>query len=144
MSTLANTLTDPSKPETDDLAKILLLREEDSTRAMIPESVRVPVVGGNLKPDPLDMPRRRGREERKEIFKREVEITKRVLKKVNIEVSTTAVVPPVTLEFKVPKKSLAPHLIVKICTVVILLGVNPARCRTVVGTQTQEVRAGIT
>lgn len=44
------------------------------------------MVGGNLKPDPLDKPRRRGREERKEIFKREVEITKRFLEKVNIEV----------------------------------------------------------
>lgn len=44
------------------------------------------MVDGNLKPDPLDKPRRRGREERKEIFKREVEITKRFLEKVNIEV----------------------------------------------------------
>lgn len=44
------------------------------------------MVGGNLKPDPLDKPRRRGREERKEIFKREVEITKRFLEKANIEV----------------------------------------------------------
>ncbi|XP_058808069.1 uncharacterized protein LOC131673798 isoform X1 [Phymastichus coffea] len=86
VSTLASTLIEPSKPETDDLAKLLLQREEDSTRAMIPESVRVPVVGGNLKPDQLDMPRRLGREERKEIFKREVEITKKVLKRVNIEV----------------------------------------------------------
>jgi hypothetical protein len=80
---------EPSKPETDDLAKILLQREEDSTKAMIPDNVRVPIVGGNLKPNPLDMPRRRGREERKEIFKREVEITKKVLKRVNIEVRMT-------------------------------------------------------
>ena len=52
------------------------------------------MVGGNLKPDPLDMPRRRlGREERKEAFKREVEITKRVLKKVNIEVRQALIFP---------------------------------------------------
>lgn len=46
------------------------------------------MVDGNLKPDPLDKPRRRGREERKEIFKREVEITKRFLEKVNIQVNS--------------------------------------------------------
>lgn len=86
VSTLDTTYIEPSKPENDDLAKMLLEREEDSTRAMIPESIRVPIVGGNIKPDPLDMPRRRGREERKEAFKREVEITKKVLKRVNIEV----------------------------------------------------------
>lgn len=65
---------------------MLLKREADTTKALIPESIKVPMVGGNLKPDPLDKPRRRGYEERKEIFKREVEITKRVLEKVNIEV----------------------------------------------------------
>ncbi|XP_023245515.1 uncharacterized protein LOC106641749 [Copidosoma floridanum] len=86
VSALDATLIESSKLETDDLARVLLEREEDSTRALIPESVRVPIVGGNIKPDPLDMPRRRGREERKEAFKREVEITKRVLKRVNIEV----------------------------------------------------------
>lgn len=84
--TLADNLIEPSKPETDDLEKILLKREADTTKALIPESIKVPMVGGNLKPDPLDKPRRRGREERKEIFKREVEITKRFLEKVNIEV----------------------------------------------------------
>ncbi|KAL6436206.1 hypothetical protein ACFW04_004651 [Cataglyphis niger] len=84
--TLADNLIEPSKPETDDLEKILLKREADTTKALIPESIKVPMVGGNLKPDPLDKPRRRGREERKEIFKREVEITKRFLEKANIEV----------------------------------------------------------
>lgn len=84
--TLADNLIEPSKPETDDLEKILLKREADTTKALIPENIKVPIVGGNLKPDPLDKPRRRGREERKEIFKREVEITKRFLEKVNIEV----------------------------------------------------------
>ncbi|CAL7941071.1 unnamed protein product [Xylocopa violacea] len=84
--TLADNLIEPSKPETDDLEKILLKREADTTKALIPESIKVSMVDGNLKPDPLDKPRRRGREERKEIFKREVEITKRVLEKVNIEV----------------------------------------------------------
>lgn len=84
--TLADNLIEPSKPETDDLEKILLKREADTTKALIPESIKVPMVGGNLKPDPLDKPRRRGREERKEIFKREVEITKRFLEKVNVEV----------------------------------------------------------
>ncbi|XP_014470796.1 PREDICTED: uncharacterized protein LOC106742162 isoform X2 [Dinoponera quadriceps] len=84
--TLADNLIEPSKPETDDLEKILLKREADTTKALIPESIKVSMVGGNLKPDPLDKPRRRGREERKEIFKREVEITKRFLEKVNIEV----------------------------------------------------------
>ncbi|XP_076242627.1 uncharacterized protein LOC143184350 isoform X2 [Calliopsis andreniformis] len=84
--TLADNLIEPSKPETDDLEKILLKREADTTKALIPESIKVPIVDGNLKPDPLDKPRRRGREERKEIFKREVEITKRFLEKVNIEV----------------------------------------------------------
>ncbi|XP_036140502.1 uncharacterized protein LOC105839869 isoform X2 [Monomorium pharaonis] len=84
--TLADNLIEPLKPETDDLEKILLKREADTTKALIPESIKVPMVGGNLKPDPLDKPRRRGREERKEIFKREVEITKRFLEKVNIEV----------------------------------------------------------
>ncbi|XP_071625939.1 uncharacterized protein [Temnothorax longispinosus] len=86
--TLADNLIEPSKPETDDLEKILLKREADTTKALIPESIKVPMVGGNLKPDPLDKPRRRGREERKEIFKREVEITKRFLEKVNIEART--------------------------------------------------------
>lgn len=84
--TLVDNLIEPSKPETDDLEKILLKREADTTKALIPESIKVPMVGGNLKPDPLDKPRRRGREERKEIFKREVEITKKFLEKVNIEV----------------------------------------------------------
>ncbi|KZC06958.1 PREDICTED: uncharacterized protein DDB_G0284459 [Dufourea novaeangliae] len=84
--TLADNLIEPSKPETDDLEKILLKREADTTKALIPESIRVSMVDGNLKADPLDKPRRRGREERKEIFKREVEITKRFLEKVNIEV----------------------------------------------------------
>ncbi|XP_077282612.1 uncharacterized protein LOC143908714 isoform X2 [Temnothorax americanus] len=84
--TLADNLIEPSKPETDDLEKILLKREADTTKAVIPESIKVPMVGGTLKPEPLDKPRRRGREERKEIFKREVEITKRFLEKVNIEV----------------------------------------------------------
>jgi len=89
--TLADNLIEPSKPETDDLEKILLKREADTTKALIPESIKVPMVGGNLKPDPLDKPRRRGREERKEIFKREVEITKRFLEKVNIEVGSVCV-----------------------------------------------------
>ncbi|KAI4484788.1 hypothetical protein M0804_007354 [Polistes exclamans] len=84
--TLADNLIEPSKPETEDLEKILLKREADTTKALIPDSIKVSMVGGNLKPDPLDKPRRRGREERKEIFKREVEITKRFLEKVNIEV----------------------------------------------------------
>lgn len=83
---LADNLIEPSKPETEDFEKILLKREADTTKALIPESIQVSMVGGNLKPDPLDKPRRRGREERKEIFKREVEITKRFLEKVNIEV----------------------------------------------------------
>ncbi|XP_034938882.1 uncharacterized protein [Chelonus insularis] len=83
--TLAETPIETSKPETDDLEKILLKREADTTKALIPESIKVPIVDGNLKPDPLDKPRRRGREERKEIFKREVEITKKVLEKINIE-----------------------------------------------------------
>lgn len=61
-------------------------READTTKALIPDSIKVSMVDGNLKPDPLDKPRRRGREERKEIFKREVEITKRFLEKVNIQV----------------------------------------------------------
>ncbi|XP_017877604.1 uncharacterized protein LOC108623545 isoform X2 [Ceratina calcarata] len=82
---LADNLIEPSKPETDDLEKILLKREADTTKALIPESIKVSMVDGNFKPDPLDKPRRRGREERKEIFKREVEITKRFLEKVNIE-----------------------------------------------------------
>ncbi|XP_077282624.1 uncharacterized protein LOC143908714 isoform X4 [Temnothorax americanus] len=86
--TLADNLIEPSKPETDDLEKILLKREADTTKAVIPESIKVPMVGGTLKPEPLDKPRRRGREERKEIFKREVEITKRFLEKVNIEART--------------------------------------------------------
>ncbi|KAJ8683859.1 hypothetical protein QAD02_019651 [Eretmocerus hayati] len=88
VSTLASGLVESSKLEIDEdhLAKMLLLREEDSTRALMPESVRVPIVAGNIKPNPLDMPRRAGREERKEIFRREVEITKQVLKRVNIEV----------------------------------------------------------
>ena len=68
------------------MEKILLMREADTTKALIPEDVKVPIMGGNFKPDPLDKPRRRGREERKEIFKREVEITKMVLEKANIEV----------------------------------------------------------
>ncbi|XP_012284956.1 muscle M-line assembly protein unc-89 isoform X2 [Orussus abietinus] len=84
--TLADNFIEPSKPETDDLEKILLQREADTTKALIPENIKVPMVGGNLKPDPLDKPRRRGREERKEIFRREVEITKKVLERVNIEV----------------------------------------------------------
>ncbi|KOX72409.1 hypothetical protein WN51_01508 [Melipona quadrifasciata] len=84
--TLADNLIEPSKPETDDLEKILLKREADTTKALIPESIKVSMVDGNLKPDPLDKPRRRGREERKEIFKREVEITKRFLEKVNIQI----------------------------------------------------------
>ncbi|EZA62572.1 hypothetical protein X777_10202 [Ooceraea biroi] len=84
--TLVDNLIEPSKPETDDLEKILLKREADTTKALIPESIKVPMVGGNLKPDPLDKPRRRGREERMEIFKREVEITKRFLEKANIRV----------------------------------------------------------
>lgn len=84
--TLADNLIEPSKPETDDLEKILLQREADTTKALIPDSIKVPIIGGNLKPDPLDKPRRRGREERKEIFKREVEITKKVLERVNIDV----------------------------------------------------------
>ncbi|XP_063993944.1 microtubule-associated protein futsch isoform X1 [Diachasmimorpha longicaudata] len=92
--TLADNLIEPSKPETDDLEKILLKREADTTKALIPESIKVPMVGGNLKPDPLDKPRRRGREERKEIFKREVEITKKVLEKVNIEVPIIRKPPP--------------------------------------------------
>lgn len=83
---MADNLIEPSKPETDDLEKILLKREADTTKALIPDSIKVPIVGGNIKPDPLDKPRRRGREERKEIFKREVEITKKVLERVNIEV----------------------------------------------------------
>lgn len=62
-------------------------READTTKALIPDSIKVSMVDGNLKPDPLDKPRRRGREERKEIFKREVEITKRFLEKVNIQVT---------------------------------------------------------
>lgn len=62
-------------------------READTTKALIPDNIKVQMVGGNLKPDPLDKPRRRGREERKEIFKREVEMTKKILEKVNIEVS---------------------------------------------------------
>ncbi|XP_043798950.1 uncharacterized protein LOC122718188 isoform X2 [Apis laboriosa] len=82
--TLADNLIEPSKPETDDLEKILLKREADTTKALIPESIKVSMVDGNLKPDPLDKPRRRGREERKEIFKREVEITKRFLEKVPV------------------------------------------------------------
>jgi len=86
--TLADNLIEPSKPETDDLEKILLKREADTTKALIPESIKVSMVGGNLKPDPLDKPRRRGREERKEIFKREVEITKKFLERVNIEVGS--------------------------------------------------------
>lgn len=85
--TLADNLIEPSKPETDDLEKILLKREADTTKALIPDSIKVSMVDGNLKPDPLDKPRRRGREERKEIFKREVEITKRFLEKVNIQVT---------------------------------------------------------
>lgn len=85
--TLADNLIEPSKPETDDLEKVLLQREADTTRALIPESIKVPIVAGNLRPDPLDKPRRRAREDRKEIFKREVEITKRVLERVNIDVS---------------------------------------------------------
>jgi hypothetical protein len=88
--TLADNLIEPSKPETDDLEKILLKREADTTKALIPESIKVPMVGGNLKPDPLDKPRRRGREERMEIFKREVEITKRFLEKANIRVGLAA------------------------------------------------------
>lgn len=83
---MADSLTETTKPETEDLEKILLKREADTTKALIPENIKVSMVGGNLKPDPLDKPRRRGREERKEIFKREVEITKKVLEKVNIEV----------------------------------------------------------
>lgn len=93
--TLADNLIEPSKPETDDLEKILLKREADTTKALIPESIKVPIVGGNLRPDPLDKPRRRGREERREIFKREVEITKKVLEKVNIEVGW----PPAKVSF---------------------------------------------
>lgn len=81
-------MIEPSKPETDDLEKILLKREADTTKALIPDSIKVSMVDGNLKPDPLDKPRRRGREERKEIFKREVEITKRFLEKVNIQVNS--------------------------------------------------------
>ena len=84
--TLAENYIEPSKPETEDLEKILLQREADTTKALIPENIRIPIVDGNLKPDPLDKPRLRGRDERKEIFKREVEITKRVLEKVNIQV----------------------------------------------------------
>ncbi|XP_020708611.2 muscle M-line assembly protein unc-89 isoform X2 [Athalia rosae] len=84
--TLADNLIEPSKPETDDLERVLLQREADTTKALIPDSIKVPVVAGNLRPDPLDKPRRRGREDRKEIFKREVEITKRVLERVNIDV----------------------------------------------------------
>lgn len=83
---LADNTTETSKSETEDLEIILLKREADTTKALIPDSIKVPIVGGNIKPDPLDKPRRRGREERKEIFKREVEITKKVLEKVNIEV----------------------------------------------------------
>ena len=81
-------MIEPSKPETDDLEKILLKREADTTKALIPDSIKVSMVDGNLKPDPLDKPRRRGREERKEIFKREVEITKKFLEKVNIQVNS--------------------------------------------------------
>ncbi|XP_044020882.1 bromodomain-containing protein DDB_G0270170 isoform X2 [Aphidius gifuensis] len=84
--TLADNLIEPSKPETDDLEKILLKREADTTKALIPDNIKVQIVDGNLKPDALDKPRRRGREERKEIFKREVEMTKKILEKVNIEV----------------------------------------------------------
>lgn len=76
------------KAEEEDLEKILLQREADTTKVLIPENIKIPIIGGNLKPDPLDKPRLRGREERKEIFKREVEITKKVLEKVNIQVST--------------------------------------------------------
>lgn len=85
--TLADNLIEPSKPETDDLEKILLKREADTTKVLIPDNIKVQIVDGNLKPDALDKPRRRGREERKEIFKREVEMTKKILEKVNIEVS---------------------------------------------------------
>ncbi|XP_035729426.1 uncharacterized protein LOC118444842 isoform X2 [Vespa mandarinia] len=105
--TLADNLIEPSKPETEDLEKILLKREADTTKALIPESIKVSMVGGNLKPDPLDKPRRRGREERKEIFKREVEITKRFLEKVNIEPAKTQsqeVQKPATLDFNDKRK----------------------------------------
>ncbi|KAH0554233.1 uncharacterized protein LOC123263217 isoform X1 [Cotesia glomerata] len=117
--TLAETSIETSKPETEDLEKMLLKREADTTKALIPESIKVPMVGGNLKPDPLDKPRRRGYEERKEIFKREVEITKRVLEKVNIEVpiirkppkveerdikANAEVQKPVTLDFNDKRK----------------------------------------
>ncbi|XP_046432787.1 muscle M-line assembly protein unc-89 isoform X1 [Neodiprion fabricii] len=93
---LADNLIEPSKPETDDLEKVLLQREADTTRALIPDSIRVPMVAGNLKPDPLDKPRRRAREDRKEIFKREVEITKRVLERVHIDV-------PITKKYEEPE-----------------------------------------
>ncbi|XP_046143927.1 uncharacterized protein LOC114878603 isoform X2 [Osmia bicornis bicornis] len=104
--TLADNLIEPSKPETDDLEKILLKREADTTKALIPDSIKVSMVDGNLKPDPLDKPRRRGREERKEIFKREVEITKRFLEKVNIElpvVKKSADTQSTTSEQQTPK-----------------------------------------
>ncbi|XP_066595175.1 uncharacterized protein [Prorops nasuta] len=81
---LVDNLAEPSKPETEDLEKILLRREADTTKALIPEDIKIPIVGGNLRPDPLDKPRRRGREERKEIFKKEVEITKRILEKIPV------------------------------------------------------------
>ncbi|XP_015182241.1 PREDICTED: muscle M-line assembly protein unc-89 isoform X2 [Polistes dominula] len=107
--TLADNLIEPSKPETEDLEKILLKREADTTKALIPESIKVSMVGGNLKPDPLDKPRRRGREERKEIFKREVEITKKFLEKVNIEQQPVKSQPqevqkPATLDFNDKRK----------------------------------------
>lgn len=84
---LTDNLLEATNPEDEDLEKVLLKREADTTKALIPENIKVPIVDGNIKPDPLDKPRRRGREERKEIFRREVEITKKVLERVNIEVS---------------------------------------------------------
>lgn len=77
---------EPTKIEIEDIEKILLEREADTTKALIPNDIKVQTMGGKFKPDPLDKPRRRGREERKEFFRREVEITKKVLEEANIEV----------------------------------------------------------
>ncbi|XP_051157255.1 uncharacterized protein LOC127279132 isoform X2 [Leptopilina boulardi] len=77
---------EPTKIESEDIEKILLEREADTTKALIPSDIKVQTMGGKFKPDPLDKPRRRGREERKEFFRREVEITKKVLEEANIEV----------------------------------------------------------
>lgn len=84
--THAHNLIGPSRVESDDMEKVLLMREADTTMALIPEDIKVPIISGHFKPDPLDKPRSFGCQERKEIFKREVEITKMVLEKSNIQV----------------------------------------------------------